>query len=416
MLAPVRRTRKGEPRVCILHIGLEKTGTTSIQTWLYNNESALLAQGLGLTRSFSRPNNWDFVNFFQVRLDDWATLKAILNEEHKQRYFADFDKRFDEEIGNLGSTNILLTSEHFSSRLRTSKELVKLRDFLALRFDQIRILAWFRPQWDVAVSSWSTSIKTGHYASLGDWLGRIVPDNYYFNYERIAENWSNVFGKDNCIFNVYQPEGSPGGNIVEEFLAALELCGCRIDSKNLDFNGERENTSMSLAESAVVRAINAKVPFWIDRNGIKTRNKFNSKFRASLPELKSNLPISISMAEKLRIHEAFKSSNERFFNTFLGGRGFSQPDSKTELPVALIEDLSTDLFSLVAHFLDFSSTELRPSLLDPDADLLRDSAEVLETLGYKEEALGLLKLAHRVRPQGPLINKRMREIERQIRK
>ena len=42
---------------CYLHIGVEKTGTTSIQKFLYLNRALLNQNGYQLTDSLSKPNN-----------------------------------------------------------------------------------------------------------------------------------------------------------------------------------------------------------------------------------------------------------------------------------------------------------------------------------------------------------------------
>ena len=42
---------------CFLHIGVEKTGTTSIQKFLYLNRALLNQNGYQLTDSLSKPNN-----------------------------------------------------------------------------------------------------------------------------------------------------------------------------------------------------------------------------------------------------------------------------------------------------------------------------------------------------------------------
>lgn len=398
-------------RICILHIGLEKTGSTSIQTWVYKNEKTLNSVGLGLTRSFSRPNNWDFVNFFQNGLDDWASRKGIHNQQQKKHYFANFERDFDQEIGGLASRNVLLTSEHFSSRLRSTEELLRLREFLTLRFDQIKVLAWFRPQWEVAVSSWSTSLKSGHSASLEDWLKRVVEDNYYFNYEKIARNWSDVFGKENCIFKIFESNDSTQSDVVTDFLNALEPIGFSLHSNVSDFISERQNISMSYLEALVLRAINSKAPYWIHHQGVKEFNKLNKDLRKGLPRLKTAMPITISIADKFRIYEEFKESNQRFFKEFFGGNGFGEPNPLDISSNAQNVDMLQDLLSLVSYFLEFTSTEYRPSLQNSDADLLRDSALRILSLGDRESALGLLKLAHKARPDGPVINMRIRELE-----
>lgn len=83
----------------ILHIGTEKTGTTTLQEFVDKNRQEFANQKLGTLKGFGRANNRDFVVYFQKSLDDWAKHKMISSEEEKSQYFSDFQSRFEKEIG-----------------------------------------------------------------------------------------------------------------------------------------------------------------------------------------------------------------------------------------------------------------------------------------------------------------------------
>lgn len=342
----------GRPRVCVLHIGLEKTGTTSIQTWLYANERSLLAQGIGLTHAFSIPNNWDFVNFFQNKLDDWAVHRRIRTLKDKKRYFANFEGTLGRELENLNVPRVVITSEHFSSRLRTTGELEKLRDFLSLWFDEIKILAWFRPQWEVATSSWSTSIKSGNTEQLDTWLSRIVETNYYFNYKRIADNWASVFGNSNCYFRPLQTSGIQPSDSVKEFQKGLEFAGCVLRLDNEHSNFPKHNGSLGHVEALVTLAINRAVEQLVPSKDEIEILRMKEILHQGLPSIESRFPIVVPHEARQKIFKEFRQSNEAFFATYFPEGGFGKPEGTPVHPTLNGEDLLVDLTNIMGYLVE----------------------------------------------------------------
>ena len=68
---------------CVLHIGTEKTGSTLLQDWLYQNQVNLSRQRIFLSDVLSINNNRRLVSFFQWELDDWANRNGILTQKDK---------------------------------------------------------------------------------------------------------------------------------------------------------------------------------------------------------------------------------------------------------------------------------------------------------------------------------------------
>ena len=79
---------------CILHIGTEKTGSTSIQKFIYNNVSEFDKNKIYISRGLLQiPNNRKMVLAFQSRLDDWTRKNNIRSLEEKMS-FSDFPENF----------------------------------------------------------------------------------------------------------------------------------------------------------------------------------------------------------------------------------------------------------------------------------------------------------------------------------
>ena len=116
---------------CFLHIGVEKTGTTSIQKFLYLNRALLNQNGYQLTDSLSKPNNTGITVL---------SLSSLKNEEIK--YFSvvsseqslikkQFLKRsINEEVKKAKpGRKFIFSNEHMHSLLSSREEIDFLKRF-----------------------------------------------------------------------------------------------------------------------------------------------------------------------------------------------------------------------------------------------------------------------------------------------
>ena len=406
----IRTTPRKLPLV-ILHIGTEKTGTTTIQEFVNKNRQVLANQELGTLKGFGRPNNRDFVVYFQTNLDDWARHKMISSAEEKSQYFSDFESRFEKEIGirqvaNSGAR--LITSEHFSSRLRTLEELNSLKTFLELYFDSIKIICYLRPQEEMAVSLHSTGLKGQGHVSLENRLKQVVPQNYYYNFHEMAKMWESVFGKENLHFRIFDREKLAKQDIRHDFIEAIRTLGLDIDSSKLDFSQRPANESLTTLQGIVFSAINETVPYWNlpPLKGVNRENKRIKKAILNIPSLRVG---NFRPGNPGEVQSRFTESNRRFFDEFLPGQGFEMKESKDtidSIPLGQVEKIVQDLTKTL---LSEKVNSHGPALLDSDAKYLRDIAiGILDKRALSEkDAAKLLELALRIRPEGPVIQKQL---------
>ena len=149
----------------IVHIGTEKTGTSSIQLFLRRNRRALEARGYHFLQSAGKTNNWALPAYCteQSRFDDFDRFPEVEAGMSLEAFRRDFIGRFEEELRSLPGNvhTVVISSEHFHSRLRTDKEMSNIRDLLSSYFDDIRIICYIREQAETCASWYSTSMKSG---------------------------------------------------------------------------------------------------------------------------------------------------------------------------------------------------------------------------------------------------------------
>ncbi|TDL83515.1 hypothetical protein E2L08_02395 [Palleronia sediminis] len=183
-------------RLCILHIGTEKTGTTALQMRLVARRARLARQGLRYPEALGTPSHRALAVACQ-RLDpgdDGAQALGAVTAPGLARLRATLAERLGQELDAWGGCDRwLISSEHLHSRLRTEDEVARVRDLLAPHFDEIVVVLHLRPQIDMLVSLASTAARVGQRVDAG-FLRARAGDGHYCEYLRLWRLWANVFG------------------------------------------------------------------------------------------------------------------------------------------------------------------------------------------------------------------------------
>ena len=392
---------------CILHIGTEKTATTTLQDWLYDNQVELSKVGVYLSDNLGKTNNRLVPAYFQGHLDDWAISQGISSDAEKTQYFEGFIERLKSEIQTAKKTHnyFVITSEHLHSRVRKKDEIEQLYIFLSSLFDEVEVICYFRDQFDVAVSLYSTALKVNSFASVESFVAQAQPENYYYNYLQIADNWAGIFGKNNCNFRIYDRSKFIGNDIRLDFLSMIDDS---IDAKNLNMDKAASNESLTVLQGAAFRAINRNIPYWrSDKLGMNTDNGHAKNMVLNVGSLKLG---KITSTEGELIRKNFSETNALFFERYFTADDkfpITQVESNGFLTFDDARTAVEDAFQL-GLTIDANTVD---SLTDEQINSLRDIA--LRIFDHKsnsiEDALALMKIALSQRPNGPLIKNKVEQ-------
>lgn len=184
----------------VLHIGTEKTGSTSLQNWAAENREALVDQGVWYSKALGTANH--------LKIYLWALPPNVADEgfartgihtpEARAQFKADLPARLADDVfaaRERGCHTYLISNEHCHSRLQTEDRVRAVSDLLSQFSDEIEILLYLRPQIDMAVSLASTAARVGLRVDT-QFFERVSPSDYYYNYFDIYKNWKGVFGED----------------------------------------------------------------------------------------------------------------------------------------------------------------------------------------------------------------------------
>ena len=208
-------------RSAILLIGTEKTGTTTLQHFLAANREVLAARGFLYPSFCGSPNHTGLAAYAldPARRDPLRAPFGAHGEADVAPMRARLQAAAEAEL--KGGATAIFCSEHCHSRLTTLAEVETLRDFLRGFFDEIRIGVYLRRQDQVALSLYSTRLKSGE--AERQILPRADGDDPFFNYDRSLALWEEAFGREAMHVRLFDRRTLTNGSVVDDFLATWEL-------------------------------------------------------------------------------------------------------------------------------------------------------------------------------------------------
>ena len=215
----------------ILHIGTQKTGTTSIQNFLGANAALLAEQGIGYPldlggfRTVAKERNAHVLDRAAV-----VRARAKSEKEEDERLIPGHMQRLRAHIA--AHDTLLLSDERIWSDGATYKKYWKSLRAITdeLGFDEVRIVLYRRRQDRYYESRWNqmvkaTTTRTQSAPDMLEALPRYARANFYGEYLKKAEKY---FGRDNITVRIFERPKLVNGDAVDDFVAAA---GIEIDER-----------------------------------------------------------------------------------------------------------------------------------------------------------------------------------------
>ncbi|MFN7089590.1 MAG: hypothetical protein ACK4P4_03455 [Allorhizobium sp.] len=183
----------------ILHIGTEKTGTTSFQEFCHKNRKLLLEQKVLYPTNLGVRNHRELAIYaLDLANDDDGLRHLRLKSEDDLQEFRDgVQRKLEMQVSQASNADVcIISSEHFHSRLEQPHEIERVKVLLDPLFDEIEVHLHLRPQIDVVVSLASTQTRVGG-AVRRSFFDRPKPTQLYFNYNLLVKAWEDVFSASN---------------------------------------------------------------------------------------------------------------------------------------------------------------------------------------------------------------------------
>jgi hypothetical protein len=297
----------------ILHIGTEKTGTTSIQEFLGINRARLAEQGVHVPAFLGeRTHRWAAYMAENVDRIDYFSIELGLAEdgEKRQARKQEIRAQLEAEVALHPECRWLISSEHLQSRLTTQEEVERLAAILQPLFSEIQIVVYLRHPLATAVSYWSMRVKGGApLLALGEpgSFGHHICDH-----RGILERWMAAFASATFTVRLFEHQSFVAGDLIRDF---CEACGVEWH-QNLAMPA-RLNETLSYQAIRLLARINEKVPRWLDGRINPNRAALASSF---LESFASFPPYRPSRSEQERYSAFYRDSEEWVRATFFPQR------------------------------------------------------------------------------------------------
>ena len=202
---------------CILHVGMHKTGSTSIQ----NSLAELDDEKFYYARILSSPNHSvGMFGAFAERPDRGHVRKMVLRRKRTVEEIVGEAKRgIKASITEAGERTLVISGE---GMLRLGeKDLQRLRMFFERHgYNEFEILAYIRPPGGYMSSAIQQRIRAGGFKDFR--IEKSLPD-----YREKFEKFDQVFGAENVKLSKFDRALLKNGDVVEDF---CERSGIPVDS------------------------------------------------------------------------------------------------------------------------------------------------------------------------------------------
>jgi hypothetical protein len=220
----------------IVHVGMHKTGSSSIQeTFSKIDSSELKYLNLGVSANQS--------GFFGTLLSEnpenfhpnLMNGRSAAESQRRKRYFAEV---FERELSQSSARRILISAELLSAPWVTVSMLETLRDTLKKYCRKIRVLGYVRPPVGYMQSALQQRLKEGNLSSFR-------PAALYPGYRKRFEKLDVVFGSESVFLIPFSPSALADGDVVTDF-------GARVGIEVKEDLVVRTNESLTLEASALL--------------------------------------------------------------------------------------------------------------------------------------------------------------------
>lgn len=358
-------------KTLVLHIGMAKTGTTTIQNSLARASEPL--RTLGITCAPWHPYNHS-LDFTVLFLDN--PRKSLLHKQHAPISDEDWcselsrlRRRWEDLFESMTDGHCIVSAENLP-RLSVG-EIQRLQEFAEPHFDCVRAIAYVRDPLKSLKSQWEQDVKEVQQPT--DAASLLQETKRRLNYRFLAR-WQDCLGAGNLVVRKFEPAEFHNGSLLADFFYALGL-----SEINTDAVAEVEsNQSLGPEGTAFLLALNNRYPQYSDgainpQRGLARRLHLFYRAMRNAGGEPLRLHLRFNAAEAERFNEGIA-----FLNAFLGeDTGFDTveaTDEPTRLPDA--SEVSTGYYVELVNEL----AQLVDTFVDRNDQLARENKRLLAQL------------------------------------
>ena len=240
-------SQPGAPRRVFLHIGLLKTGTSYLQTVMWQNLDELHRQGLDMVPGSKRET-------FHLMLRARDRYKPEVDPP-------DVASALDRLPGQLAAATgdrVLITEESLAPA--TADQIEALLGACTSR--EVHVIVTLRDLGRQIPSAWQQTLQAGMSLTYQGYLRRMrrtegdIANRYWSSkdVEAILARWSQFVPPERLHLVLVPPPGASHEELLHRFCRVIE-----VDPEPLDREVQRSNESVGRAQAELLRRVNAKL-------------------------------------------------------------------------------------------------------------------------------------------------------------
>ena len=313
----------------ILHIGLEKTGTTSIQFLLRQNREQLLSSSILVSNGSATGNNFQLAvaSYAKFRADGLTRQLSIGSEAELQKFRQATMQALAAEIKTTTPEKVILSSEHFQSRLLGTEDIALLKNLLEeAGCKNIKVLLYLRDPLKIAMSHHGMAIKKGIHVTEEFYRPDHRRISHIIDHKKTLTNWVAVFGEANMDVRLY-PEGQSSDVLIADFLGAAGVSPNQLDLSKQ----ELRNVNLNALALETLNRVNAKsdrVRLLAEDRWLFNRleKEFAGRGLAPTPEMVELFAEHFSAEHKSIAKRWFDSNNPLFASSYRAEEAHSRDE------------------------------------------------------------------------------------------
>jgi hypothetical protein len=390
-------------RHLILHIGLSKTGSSSIQRVLAEQRPAMQALGVYYPRSPGWANHallpaalvndprilWGF------HPDRWEGMTPAARVER-------FRMEWAEEMGALPdwAERCVISAEQIGGLLRQPDEVQRLADMLAKYFATVKVVVYLRRQDQHIASAYSQWLRSGILSEPGMPSGG--PERFgEYDYGPMLDRYAKAFGDTAMCPRIFSRKTLVGGDVVEDF---FEVAGFKLPIPP-EAPNKAANLSINLDGQALLLAAGRWLAPKIGNDNLGDRPEWR-RIAESVSERFPGSGWKPTRAEAQDFMSRFYGTNEHARRRFFPDQPTLFNMDFSDLPE---QPVKTDPARVVASALELSLYEMNRSIAR-EADAAMAQFRLLRRLDDRRGMRTVLTRAIKYAPDLLVARLRMAEL------